>query len=115
MKTTLNTFAFIAVLIGGVFAEEAPTPEKEPRIPEARVHISGEVINPKTVSIPCNVGLVAAIYAAGGPNDFGTMRRVTVLRDGKITVFDRSSPPKEIFLLKDHDVIIVPIKNMMGR
>ncbi len=55
------------------------------------------------------------IFAAGGPTQFGSLKRVKVIRQGKTLQFDLTIPK-----LKNHefahpaDYIEVPQKNILG-
>jgi protein involved in polysaccharide export with SLBB domain len=51
-----------------------------------------------------------AIQAAGGPTEFGTMRRVSILRAGKLRSYDVTQVQFMQIPLEPHDSITVPQK-----
>ena len=110
MKHILISILTISLLSFSVSADEGIT-----RNMPVKVYVTGEVTTPKSLNIPPNIGLVAAVYAAGGPTNEGSMQRVTVLRKGKVTVLNRKKHPKEVFPLKSGDVILVPPRTVFGR
>ncbi len=71
----------------------------------------------RTGPIPWNkdLTLYGAIQAAGGAGTFGSLRRVTVYRDGKIMVYDVTEPENMNIPLRPNDTVEVPQKNWFGR
>jgi protein involved in polysaccharide export with SLBB domain len=71
----------------------------------------------RTGPIPWNkdLTLYGAIQGAGGAGTFGSLRRVTVYRDGKITIYDVTEPENMNIPLKPNDTVEVPQKNWFGR
>ena len=109
MKSILIT-TFSIFLLSFYASAEKTLNHKMP----VKIYMAGEVKAPKSLSVPPDIGLIAAVYAAGGPTELGSMQRITILREGKVTVLDRRKHPKEVFLLKSGDVIIVPSRKWSG-
>lgn len=77
------------------------------------VNIIGEVEVPGTYSISSLSTPINALYAAGGPNESGSFRSISVIRNGKkIAVVDIYSFLKDgtstSMFLQDNDVLLVP-------
>ncbi len=77
------------------------------------LNIVGSVKRPGTYTLSSMVSLLNALYAAGGPTETGSFRKIQVVRNGKIfkTVdlydyFVKGIAP--IFSLRDQDVILIP-------
>lgn len=47
------------------------------------VYVIGDVMQPGKFSLPGNATLFAALYAAGGPSDTGSYRKIRLLRNGQ--------------------------------
>jgi protein involved in polysaccharide export with SLBB domain len=77
---------------------------------EAVVHIGGQVGQRGRVKYLRGLTLWQAIQAAGGPTMFGTIKRVTVLRNGKQTTYDLTELKNMEILLEPNDMIEVPQK-----
>ena len=77
------------------------------------INISGEVVTPGAYIIPSLASLQSAIYKAGGINDTGSVRNITLYRRGKkIANFDLyeflfSGKANENLRLQDGDVVSV--------
>jgi len=88
--------------------------------------VNGKDVNQETVVVGGQVrsrGMVpytndftiwGAIQAAGGATEFGSMRRVKLLREGKVSTFDVSKPEVMQMTLLRNDSIEVPQKNWGG-
>ncbi len=76
----------------------------------AVVHLGGQV--GKAGPVPYNRGLTLwqAIQAAGGPTPFGTMKRVSILRAGKIKTYDVTQIQFMQIPLEPNDSITIPQK-----
>ncbi|MDF2156442.1 SLBB domain-containing protein [Algoriphagus sp. CAU 1675] len=79
-----------------------------------KVHILGEVRLPGTFTLSAFSTVFNALYAAGGPNENGTMRAIRLVRNNKpiaeIDVYDllvKGTANLDI-QLQDQDVILVP-------
>lgn len=78
-----------------------------------KVHLVGELRLPGTFTLSAFSSVFNALYAAGGPNDNGTMRNIKVIRDGKtvstidIYTFLVAGIASLDFQLRDQDVILV--------
>lgn len=74
------------------------------------VHIGGQI--GKAGPVPYNRGLTLwqAIQAAGGPTPFGTMKRVSILRAGKVRTYDVTQIQYMQIPLEPKDSITIPQK-----
>jgi protein involved in polysaccharide export with SLBB domain len=77
---------------------------------EAVVHIGGQVGRPGPVKFTRGLTLWQAIQAAGGPNAFGTIQRVKVLRAGNQRQYNLSELRNMQVILEPNDSIEVPQK-----
>lgn len=80
------------------------------------INISGHVISPGTYTLSPFTSILNALYAAGGPDDVGTYRKVRLLRQGaivsEIDLYDYFIGGKiPSITLQDQDVIQVPSYN----
>ena len=79
-----------------------------------KVHILGEVRLPGTFTLSAFSTVFNALYAAGGPNENGTMRKIKLVRDNQqiaeIDVYDLllNGTAQLDLKLQDQDVILVP-------
>lgn len=86
-----------------------------------RVNIVGEVANPGTYSISSINSLFNILSVAGGIGNHGTVRNISVRREGKevkvLDVYDFINNPtsKSDFYLLDNDYIVVGIANKVVR
>jgi protein involved in polysaccharide export with SLBB domain len=73
-----------------------------------KVILQGEVVKPGTYTLSSLSTVFNALYAAGGPGDIGSFRRIEVIRNNRIVrhldLYD--------FLVKDQDIIRVPTYNI---
>ncbi|MEZ4686847.1 MAG: polysaccharide biosynthesis/export family protein [Bacteroidia bacterium] len=82
---------------------------------EIKVNISGQVRQPGTYSLPASTSAFNALFAAGGINKIGSVRRIQVRRNGKLVqeldLYDflatGNSPP---VYLQDRDFLFVPVQ-----
>jgi polysaccharide export outer membrane protein len=58
--------------------------------------------------------LYQAIQAAGGPTEFGSMKRVKLFRGGRQTMYDVTKSQFMSIPVQPNDTIEVPQKNMLG-
>jgi protein involved in polysaccharide export with SLBB domain len=111
MKTLL-TISLLAMLPLG--AAEKPSVKSNSQIP-AGVTVGGQVRRPGPVPYQKSLTIYAAIQAAGGATEFGSMRRVKVIHDGKATTHDLTKVEAMVILTQSNDTIEVPQKNLLGR
>ena len=79
-------------------------------IDEAVVHVGGQVRRPGPVKYNRGLTLWQAVQAAGGATEFGTMRRVSILRAGKLRSYDVTQVQFMQIPLEANDSITVPQK-----
>ncbi|MDB5158575.1 MAG: colonic acid export protein Wza [Mucilaginibacter sp.] len=78
------------------------------------VIIQGELVKPGTYSLPSLSTAFDALFAAGGPNDIGSFRKIEVIRNNKVVShldlydFLVNGDRKSNIVLRDQDVIHVP-------
>ncbi|WP_194973555.1 SLBB domain-containing protein [Aquiflexum lacus] len=78
-----------------------------------KVHLVGELRLPGTFTLSAFSTVFNALYAAGGPNDNGSMRSIKVIRNGKVVntldIYDFlvNGNASLNFRLQDQDVIMV--------
>jgi len=77
---------------------------------EAVVHVGGQVGRTGPVKFNRGMTLWQAIQSAGGPNAFGTMQRVKVLRAGQQRQYDLTELQNTMTPLEPNDAIEVPQK-----
>ena len=84
------------------------------QIRSIQVNVMGEVVTPGTYTVSSLSSVFHALYLAGGINDIGSLRTVTLYRGGKKVasgdIYDfilRGQTPDDI-RLSDGDVIVVP-------
>jgi Periplasmic protein involved in polysaccharide export len=79
------------------------------------VTVGGYVRRPGPVSYTRGLNLYNAVQAAGGANEFGSMYRVKLIRDGNLRQYNLMETEAKGVLLKPNDTIEVPQKNLFGR
>jgi protein involved in polysaccharide export with SLBB domain len=112
----MKTFSLIALLAviplitqaGNQTAATSATLEQAPTV-------GGQVRRPGPVNLKKDLTLYEAVQAAGGPTEFGAMRRIKVIRDGETLVFDLTDDRQKLVPVKPRDIIEVPPKNFFGR
>jgi len=77
--------------------------------------IGGQVRNPGPVQWTRGMTLYQALQSAGGETPFGTIRRIRLIRDGRLRELDLKKTETKGFLVKPNDTIEVPQKNIFGR
>ena len=92
-----------------VFASSTDTIDKE------AVHIGGQVRRPGPVEFTPGLTLYQAVQAAGGSNEFGSMKRVKLLRGSKVLTFDLTQAQFMRIPLEQNDVIEIPQKTFLGQ
>lgn len=79
------------------------------------VVVGGQVRRPGPVKFNNNLTIYQAIQNAGGPTEFGSMRRVTLFRAGKPKTYDVTDPEFMKLQVYPDDTIDVPQKDWLGR
>jgi protein involved in polysaccharide export with SLBB domain len=78
------------------------------------VTVGGQVRRPGPVPFAKELTLWGAIQAAGGPTEFGSMRRVQLTRNGRMKKYDVNDPKMKQIPLDRNDTIEVPQKGPLG-
>lgn len=79
-----------------------------------RVNLVGEVGTPGTYTLPATATAFNALYLSGGPNEIGSFRNISIIRNNKtvkvvdIYNFLVNGDPSDNVNLKDNDVIFIP-------
>lgn len=101
-----------------------PAPKRSRRVdvsmatrfrPRGTVTVGGQVNSPGPVTMSGAMTMEQAIARAGGATEFGSLRRVKLIRDGQQKTFDLTKPEFKTMILKNHDVVEVPQKMILGR
>lgn len=78
------------------------------------VSIGGHVRKTGPVPFVKELTLWQAIQAAGGPDEFGSMKRVILIRNGKQMTYDVTQAQFKSIPLQRNDNIEIPQKNWIG-
>jgi len=81
---------------------------------EQIVNVGGQVRRPGPVPFTRGLTLWNAIQAAGGPTEFGSMKRVRLMRAGKVKEYNVKDPQFMLIPLEQDDAIDVPDKTPWG-
>lgn len=84
-------------------------------VDQEMVHLGGQVRAPGPKQFQKNLTIYQAVQAAGGATEFGSLRRVTLYRNGKTQTCDLTDPQFMRTLLEPNDTIVVPQKDWLGR
>lgn len=84
-------------------------------VKEQLVVVGGQVRRPGPVKFNNNLTIYQAIQNAGGPTEFGSMKRVVLFRGGKPRTYDVTDPQFMKIQLYPDDTIDVPQKDWLGR
>jgi protein involved in polysaccharide export with SLBB domain len=84
------------------------------QVAQESVTVGGFVRRPGQVPFTRELTLWQAIQAGGGATEFGSMKRVRVLRDGKQREYDVTKPQFMNIPLQRNDTIQVPQKTILG-
>ncbi len=84
-------------------------------VAELMLTVGGYVRRPGPVKYFRGLTLYNAIQAAGGANEFGSMYRVELLRDGKVRQYNMFETQSKTVLVEPNDTITIPQKNILGR
>lgn len=82
---------------------------------EQVVHVGGLVRRTGPVRYTNGLTIYQAVQAAGGPTEFGSMRRVRLFRDGAPKTYDLTQQQFMRIPLRPNDTIEVPQKDWRGR
>jgi protein involved in polysaccharide export with SLBB domain len=91
------------------------TTRENVNVAEEIVTVGGQVRKPGPVAFVKGLTLWQAVQSAGGPTDFGSMRRVTLFRDGKQKEYDLKNPELMRIPLQRNDTIDIPQKTILNR
>lgn len=78
------------------------------------VIVTGQARKPGVFPMRDGLKVYQALYDAGGPTEFATMRHVTILRKGKVVDNDLTKVASMNILLKSGDFVNVPRKSMVS-
>lgn len=78
------------------------------------VYVGGQVRKSGAIPWARGLTLLNAIQAAGGPTEYGSMKRVKILRDGKQKQYDVTKPQFMTIPIQPNDTITVPQKTWTG-
>ena len=78
------------------------------------VTVGGEVKKPGQLQINESAQLYAVIQSAGGPNEFGSMKKVKIIREGRTIEVNLEDDSQKTTAVMPNDVIEVPKKNLLG-
>jgi protein involved in polysaccharide export with SLBB domain len=78
------------------------------------VHIGGHVRAPGPRAFAKGLTVFQAVQAAGGPTEFGAMKRVILWREGKQQKIDLTKPEGMAVITVPNDTIEVPQKGPFG-
>lgn len=104
---TLTTFLLLtACLLSAGDKKIEPAKDKvqvKKDIPKGVVYVSGSVQRPGPVEYKEGSTIYSMIMAAGGPSELGTLKRVSVYRDGKRKVYDLTQQKMQSAILAKPD------------
>lgn len=76
------------------------------------VHLGGQIKDAGPIPFKNTLTLWQAVQAAGGTTEFGSLKRVKLIRAGKTQVYDLTNPQFMNILLKPDDAIEIPQKGI---
>jgi len=79
------------------------------------ITVGGDVRSPGAKPFTNGMTLWQAVQAAGGENEFGSIRRVRLFRDGTTREYDLRKPDQMQIRLRPNDTVQVPRKDWLGR
>ncbi|NQW99080.1 SLBB domain-containing protein [bacterium] len=89
-------------------------PKRAENTPQV-VNVGGQVARVGPIEYREATTIFAMIMAAGGPTEFGTLKRVKVVRDGRLIQLDLTQEKLRNELVKPNDTIEIPQKKLLGR
>ena len=84
-------------------------------INELILTVGGQVRRPGPVKYNRGMTLYDAVQAAGGATEFGSLYRVQLLRNGRLTEFNLYEMKAKTVPVEPNDSIDIPQKNIFGR
>jgi len=78
------------------------------------IHVGGYVRKTGPIPFHRNLTIWQAVQAAGGPTEFGSLRRVKLYRSGKTQMLDIEKPQFKQIPLQPDDTLEIPEKNFWG-
>jgi len=78
------------------------------------IHVGGYVRKTGPIPFHRNLTIWQAVQAAGGPTEFGSLRRVKLYRSGKTQMLDIEKPQFKLIPLQPDDTLEIPEKNFWG-
>lgn len=78
------------------------------------VHVGGEVKRTGPVAFQRNLTIWQAVQAAGGPTEFGSLKRVKLYRAGRTQTYDIENPQFQQIPLQPDDTLEIPEKTLFG-
>lgn len=79
------------------------------------VYLGGDIRSPGPTPYNRTLTLYQAVQAAGGPNEFGSIKRIKLFRGGRTREIDLSKPESMSILLEPNDTIEIPRKNIFNQ
>ena len=79
------------------------------------ITVGGYVRRNGPVKYTPGMTIYQALQSGGGANEFGSMHRVKLYRNGEVRQFDLTKNEAKNFLVEPNDTIEVPQKNLFGR
>jgi protein involved in polysaccharide export with SLBB domain len=95
------------------FQVTATTTTTGPR--EDMVTLAGSVRSPGPKAFTPGMTLYQAVAAAGGATEFGSMKRVIVMRGKSVKSYDLTNMQDRMVVLQRDDTIEIPDKNLWGQ
>lgn len=102
--------AFLAVWILALVPLHGEEMKQEPHI-----IVGGQVRVPGPVRLEKKLTVYAAIQTARGVTEFGSIKRVKILRNGEAAIYDLTDDKQKLTPLKPGDIVEVPQKTLFGR
>ncbi len=84
------------------------------KIDEQLVYLGGQVRGPGPKAFTQGLTLYQAVQAAGGPTEFGSMKRVKLFRGGRQTLYDLTKAQFMSVPVQPNDTIEVPQKTVFN-
>lgn len=84
------------------------------QVEELTVTIGGQVKRPGSVKFNPGMTLYQALQAGGGATEFGSMKRVNLIREGQARTIDLTQNDSKNLPVKPNDTLEVPQKTAFG-
>lgn len=122
--TVKEADAYVRRQLGKIYSISGDDPQSDMKLSlgtvrTINVNVMGEVNNPGTYYMSSLSSVYHALYLAGGFTDLGSVRNVSLVRDGKevsrVDIYDFliNGKASEDVILKEGDIIIVPTYDML--